>query len=68
MAKQMLMISIGADTKLLEWLTSNPVGEVYSINTPVMGVSFETTRKTRRGETVPSESGFRRWPIVPYSL
>lgn len=61
----MMMVHVGADVKLLEWLTSNPIAEVYSTNTPVMGVSYETTRTTKRGEIVPAESGFRRWPLVP---
>lgn len=61
----MLMINAGSDLKLVEWLTSNPVGEVYSIATPVMGLEFETTRVTRRGNVVSERSGFRRWPIVP---
>jgi hypothetical protein len=65
MAKTMLMLSVGADTRLLEWLTSNPVAEVYSMDVPVMGISFETTRTTKRGEVVPDASGFRRWPLVP---
>lgn len=58
-------LHIGADIRLLEWLLSNPVAEVYSLNVPVMIVKYETTRKTRRGDIVPAASGIRRWPLVP---
>lgn len=58
-------LDIGSDMRLLEWLTSNPVGEVYSMSAPVMIVSWATTRQTKHGDTVPHENGIRRWPIVP---
>lgn len=58
-------LNIGGDVRLLEWLLSNPVAEVYSTNVPVMIVSYETTRTTRKGKTVPDASGIRRWPMVP---
>lgn len=58
-------LDIGADVRLLEWLLSNPAAAVYSLKVPVMIVKYETTRKTRRGDIVPAESGIRRWPLVP---
>lgn len=54
MAKGAILL-INADLTIVEWLTSNPVGEVFSTKTPVMGLAY----KTKRSE------GFRRWPIVP---
>lgn len=59
------LLDLGADLRLVEWLTSNPVAEVYSLRVPVMILTYETTRTTRRGEVKPDASGMRRWPLVP---
>lgn len=63
--KQLMTLNLKDDVRLMDWLLSNPVGEVYSLNNPVIGVEYETFRKTRRGDVRPDASGFRRWPIVP---
>ncbi len=59
------LLHIGADVRLLQWLLSNPVDNVYSTNVDVMLVEYETTRTTRRGKIVTGESGIKRWPLVP---
>ena len=60
-----MTLHLGDDERLMNWLISNPVAEIYSPNTPVMIVTYEGTRTTRRGQIVTAESGMRRWPLVP---
>ncbi len=43
-----------SDLRLVDWLTSNPMRDVYKAEVPVMGLTYDTGRET----------GFRRWPIV----
>ena len=68
MREQMLMLDLGNDIRLRDWLLSNPVGEVFSTNTPVMGIEYHMLRTTKKGETRVAEQGFRRWPLVPDSI
>jgi len=48
-------VDLGADVRLAEWLASNPIGEVYSLDNPVFRLDFDTPKRT----------GFLRWPVVP---